>query len=142
MQAANEEGSAAHGKRGAMQLNKWQRELKALNANPSRSLRRVLLASLLATPVVFWMTAIIYLYPWRDHGWFYGTASCVTSLGAVGWALFMLRFTHRAVLRTSLDDLAQTARDKIDRPLERASSGSQGYGNPDKMSVLGTCVLQ
>lgn len=92
-----------------MQRRGWLTELKELNAKgATKSLRRLVVVIWLLTPAFWCLMAVIDLRSWSDTGRFYGVASCISCFAAVGLAMLNIRLNRRALLGTSLDDLAQT----------------------------------
>lgn len=93
-----------------MGRSKWFTRLQGWGTKPTRWQRRLLMAVALVSPVVYCLTAIISLYPWRDYGGrLYGMAAAIYSLMAIGMGMFLLRLALRSFSAVSLEEYARLA---------------------------------
>ena len=92
-----------------MRQSKWVKRLQGWR--PTRWQRRLLMVVALFSPVVYCLTAIVSLHPWRDYGGsrLYGMAAAIYSLMAIGMGMFLLRLMRRGFTSTSLEDHARRA---------------------------------
>lgn len=92
-----------------MQRRGWLKRLEELNANSAtKPLRRLVVVIWLLIPTIGCMTAVMDLSSWHDSGRFYGVASCISCFTALGLAAVNILVFRRALLGTSLDDMART----------------------------------